>query len=117
MIKVSFLRSSLHDNKDLDNQNRLFLENISKNLKEEIIYSPIEDYDCSIKLIFIESGGSEGLFLNHIKELKEPYYLLTSGTNNSLAASLEILTYLNLHDKKGEILHGKEEYIASRIKE
>ena len=116
-IKVSFLRSSLHDNKDLDNQNRIFLDNISSNLGTNLEYSKLEDYDCSLKLIFIESGGSEGLFLNNIDKLKEPYYLLTNGSNNSLAASLEILTYLNLHGKKGEILHGSEEYIARRIKE
>mgnify|MGYP003301395200 CR=1 FL=1 len=58
---------------------------------------PLDDYDCDLKLIFIESGGSEGLFLDGFKLLKAPYYLLTSGDNNSLAASLEILTYLNVN--------------------
>ena len=41
---------------------------------------------------------------------------LTKGTNNSLAASLEIMTYLNIHNLKGEILHGSPRYISNRIK-
>ena len=43
-------------------------------------------------------------------------HLLTSGKSNSLAALLEILSYLNQHDRKGEIIHGDVEYIAERIK-
>ena len=115
MIKISFLRSSLHNNKGLDETNKQFLMDIENNLGERLITTNLEDYDCDLKLIFIESGGSEGLFLENIKSLREPYYLLTSGNNNSLAASMEILTYLNLNNKKGEILHGSSKYIARRI--
>ena len=117
MIKISFLRSSLHNNKGLDEINKAFIEEIERKLNDRLVVAPIEDYDCDLKLIFIESGGSEGLFLKNIENLKEPYYLLTSGNNNSLAASMEILTYLNLNNKKGEILHGSEAYIAKRIKQ
>lgn len=73
--------------------------------------------DGSLSLIFIQSGGSEGKFLEIYGQLKEPYYLLTLGSNNSLAASMEILTYLKAHDKKGEILHGDINYIAQRIRD
>lgn len=73
--------------------------------------------DGSLSLIFIQSGGSEGKFLEIYGQLKEPYYLLTLGSNNSLAASIEILTYLKAHDKKGEILHGDINYIAQRIRD
>ncbi|MBQ5391065.1 MAG: hypothetical protein IIU44_01705, partial [Spirochaetales bacterium] len=48
--------------------------------------------------------------------LRAPYYLLTSGTDNSLAASLEILTWLNMNELEGEVLHGDCSYIAARIK-
>jgi L-fucose isomerase-like protein len=41
--------------------------------------------------------------------------LLTSGKSNSLAASLEILSYLRQHGLKGEVLHGCEAYITARI--
>lgn len=116
-IKISFLRSKLHDNKYLDETNSKFISDIEKCLNIKLETAEVDDYKCDLKLIFIESGGSEGLFLSQINNLKEPYYLLTSGCNNSLAASMEILTYLNLNNKHGEILHGSVEYIAKRIKE
>ena len=43
------------------------------------------------------------------------YYLLTSGKSNSLAASLEILSYLRQQGLKGEVLHGSAAYLQERI--
>ena len=57
------------------------------------------------------------MFLENIKNLKPPFYLLTYGYNNSLAASLEILSYLKDNNLEGEVLHGSNEYIIKRIKE
>lgn len=66
-------------------------------------------------LIYVSSGGSEGLFLQQFSSYEKPCYLLTSGDSNSLAASMEILAYLRQHGRKGEILHGDVESIAARI--
>ena len=116
-IKVSFLNSLLHESNAFNIENKDFLDKIGTNIGCNIEVSDIKDYDCDLKLIFIASGGSEGLFLENMKYLKEPYYLLSTNANNSLASSLEILTYLNNNNLKGEILHGSVEYISSRIKE
>ena len=115
-IKISTLNSTLHESNAFSKENKLFIESIEKELNEKIELTDISDYDADIKLIFIASGGSEGLFLDNIKNLKEPFYLLTKGTNNSLAASLEVMTYLNINNLAGEILHGSAKYIAKRIK-
>ena len=48
-------------------------------------------------------------------QTRQPFYLLTSGKSNSLAASLEILSFLRQQGIKGEILHGSNEYITGRI--
>lgn len=117
MIKLSSFKSSLHTYDEFDVGTKKFISEIENNINDKIIFSSLDDYDCDLKLIFISSGGSEGLFLNEFDKLKEPYYFLTSGNNNSLAASLEILTYLNLNNKKGEIIHGNISYIGQRIKE
>lgn len=117
MIKLSSFKSSLHNYDEFDVGTKKFISEIENNINDKIIFSSLDDYDCDLKLIFISSGGSEGLFLNEFAKLKEPYYFLTSGNNNSLAASLEILTYLNLNNKKGEIIHGNISYIGQRIKE
>ena len=117
MIKVSSFHSDLHRQDILAQRHASFLASIEACLGQEITVAPIDDYDADLKLVFISSGGSEGIFLKHFDQLKAPYYLLTSGTDNSLAASIEILTYLNCEGLKGEILHGSPEYIADRIKQ
>ena len=67
-------------------------------------------------LIFVLTGGTEGLFLKDLDIFAtKPCYLLTSGESNSLAASMEILSYLKSHGHKGEILHGDANHIAERI--
>ena len=90
-IKVALLNSSLHESNSFTKENQEFIQEIEEYLNLPIEVTTLDDYECDIKLIFIASGGSEGLFLKALPKLKEPYYLLTKGTNNSLAASLEIL--------------------------
>lgn len=72
---------------------------------------------AGLDLIYVRTGGTEGIFRDLLPSLKKDrtFYLLTSGKSNSLAASMEILSYLNLHGLKGEILHGDAEYLRKRI--
>lgn len=60
------------------------------------------------QVIYVMTGGTEGLFVDKIKEgvinLINPVYLVASGQSNSLAASLEILAYINQHGGKGKII-------------
>ena len=69
------------------------------------------------ELIYIRTGGTEGLFQ---KQFPAPapgkaFYLLASGQSNSLAASMEILSWLQQRGIPGEILHGSPEAIAARL--
>ncbi len=116
-IKISSLKSLLRHSDAFVEEKNAFISDIERALGEWVAFTDLTDYDCDLKLIFVETGGSEGLFLDAVEELKEPYYLLTNGGNNSLAASLEIMTWIKLNGKKGEILHGDTNYIAGRIKE
>ena len=115
-IKISGLRSGLNYNDQLNPITGGFIEAIEQKLGTKLVMSDIADYDCDLKLIFIQSGGSENLFLQNLDKLQEPYYLLTNGSNNSLAASLEIMTYITGKGKNGEILHGDIDYVADRIR-
>ncbi len=116
-VKVSSLKSLLRHSDTFVQEKNSFISDIEKSLGEWLQFAELTDYDCDLKLIFVETGGSEGLFLEALEELREPYYLLTNGGNNSLAASLEIMTWICQNGKKGEILHGDAAYIAGRIKE
>ena len=117
-VNIFPLVSSLHNqNKINENTLKLLNELMSISDVEFNISSIDELYNSDLSLILIQSGGSEGLFLENIKNLKPPFYLLTYGYNNSLAASLEILSYLKDNNLEGEVLHGSNEYIIKRINE
>ena len=73
--------------------------------------------------IYVRTGGTEGIFKSIFcasgkPEIPggRPVRLLTSGQSNSLAASMEILSYLKMNGVPGEILHGSADEIAARIK-
>ena len=117
-IAVLPIKSSLHDGVFINEETKKLLKEIESLGDYHFEISKISDfYKADLSLILVQSGGSEGSFLEIERELREPYYLLTYGTNNSLAASMEILSYLQDNNKKAEILHGSAAYIASRLKD
>lgn len=67
----------------------------------------------TFNLIFIRTGGTEGLF----KKIRPGGYirLLTSGSDNSLAAAMEILSFIQQEGGKGEIIHGTPAQIANKL--
>lgn len=78
------------------------------------------DYGSStLSVIYVRTGGTEGIFKQLLPTLQEkssaPIYLLTSGKSNSLAASMEILSFLRQHHIMGEIIHGSADYISKRL--
>ena len=95
-----------------------YLGQLEEALGEQLsLVSAQEFVDQPFGLVFVASGGSEGLFLEQYEKLaSRPLYILTSGESNSLAASMEILAYLQQHGRQGEILHGSVASVAARIK-
>jgi len=115
-INIWCIQSSLHNSNIMDDSAKKMIDDLHYLTGYEFNFVDINKlYDGDLALVFVKSGGSENLFLNAQKHLKAPYYLLTYGHNNSLAASLEILTYIHRNHEVGEILHGSNQYIADRI--
>ena len=115
-INIYPIVSKLHEHNRINEETLKLLEELKRLSSHDFKIVDLENlYDADLSLILVQSGGSEQLFLKHFKKLKAPYYLLTYGHNNSLAASLEILSYLKDNNLEGEVLHGSNEYIASRI--
>ena len=117
-VSIYTLTSELHDEKAVNAVTKDFLENIG--IEYCLKGSDYSDYGSdSLSLIYVRTGGTEGIFKRLLPELQaktdRPFYLLTSGKSNSLAASMEILSYLRQHNIKGEIIHGSTEYIGRRI--
>lgn len=116
-VNIFPLVSSLHKQNQINENTKKLLNELMNISDIEFQITSIDElYNCDLSLILIQSGGSEGFFLENFSKLKSPYYLLTYGNNNSLAASLEILSYLKDNNLDGEVLHGTNEYIVQRIK-
>lgn len=120
MSTIAFytLTSALHDEAAVSTVTREFLGSLG--IEYDFLGADFSDYGSrALNLIYVRTGGTEGIFLRLLPELlaksKRPFYLLTSGKSNSLAASMEILSYLQQHNLSGEILHGSADYIARRI--
>ena len=62
--------------------------------KAGITFHTDDKVDGAPTVVFVGGGGVEGNFKRALPELKDPIVILTSGENNSLAASMEILSYL-----------------------
>ena len=118
-IAIYTLTSELHDEQAVDAVTRDFLGSLGV----DYLFrgSDYADYGSNtLNLIYVRTGGTEGIFKGLFNTLREksnrPFYLLTSGKSNSLAASMEILSYLRQHQVGGEIIHGRTEYVNSRIR-
>ncbi|MDY0119199.1 MAG: hypothetical protein RBS18_01055, partial [Clostridia bacterium] len=120
MTKLVWLVKAPDDNRDpnLVRSCEDFLGEIEKSLGESLTFSEnLEAFkQQSLRLFFIGSGGSEQVFKTIYESVDGPYVLLTTRSHNSLAASMEILSYLNEQGEKGEILHGSPDEIANRLK-
>lgn len=119
-ISLFTLTSPIHDKESIERNSREFLDEIAAGAGCEFeTYG--EDYeaynDAQQPVIFVRTGGTEGLFKRRLDRIGGYVRLLTSGKSNSLAASMEILSYLRQNGREGEILHGSTDYIAARLRE
>lgn len=115
-INIYPIVSALHNKNVIENNTNELLSLLKENSKHNYkIVSIDELYDADLSLILVLSGGSENEFLSNLPKLREPFYILTYGYNNSLPASLEILSYIKDNNYDGEVLHGNINYIVDRI--
>ena len=113
-MKLYCLSSSLHDETRSEVVSDPFIRSFAESLAEELIFADdFADYDSRDSIIYIRTGGTEGLFKSVFCPHGEtvipggaPVRLLASGQSNSLAASMEILSWLEQQGLEGLILHG-----------
>lgn len=86
--------------------------NLPFQLPEEFV----ENHQC----VAVLTGGSEALFLRLVDEgkvsLKEPIFIIASGYSNSLAASLEILAWIQQHKGSGRVVTSPEQINNTALK-
>lgn len=114
-VALFSIASSLHNDIVPPEEDALIV-GIQREMGEKFLFK--EDfsdyYSCPEKLIYVRTGGSEEIFRS--LNLSGDIRLLTSGKENSLAAAMEILSFVKSRGNVGEILHGTPAEIAARIK-
>lgn len=117
-MRLYTLTSDLHGELAHNAHNEQFIKDIEEAIGESFDYreSDFSDYGAAGDVIYVRTGGTEGIF-RQVFEGHEGarVRLLTSGQSNSLAASMEILSWLNQQGLDGEIIHGSIKEIANEL--
>lgn len=113
---ISFA-SLLHKQTSLRSSHEAVLSELEKYYTVKFIdYQDMDKLSSNdFKIIFIATGGVERLVIQHFERLPRPAILLADGMQNSLAAALEISSWLRGRGMKSEILHGELPAIILRI--
>ena len=134
-MKITILRSSFQNDEFVKTEYAELIHRLEKECQAEI--NIIGDESVETRLIaslqtlpdafMIATGGVENLFKRlweaiDVEMMCSPHRpksitMIADGRNNSLAASLEILTYLGNIGVEGKILHGTNEEIVSAMVE
>ncbi|NLM44455.1 MAG: fucose isomerase [Clostridiales bacterium] len=107
--------SALHDLTSVENSHYELISSLRKDFSFRFI-TPEEAKNVDMPIVFVASGGTEEMFRNIYDDIPQPIVLLTDGLHNSLAASLEIQSWIKSVGGISQILHGEPEYLKRRIK-
>lgn len=117
VINLITFASILHKQATVRNSHEVILTELEKYFTVNFIdyqdINKLTPHDFS--LLFIATGGVERLVIQHFESLPRPVILLADGMQNSLAAALEISSWLRGRGMKSEILHGELSEIIKRI--
>ncbi len=115
-MKYLYLQSMLHTNPTLEQQSFELFQFIQQQTGNLFIRAPIEEIQKeTVSIVYVASGGTAGMFKEALPSLKEPVILITSGSDNSLSASMEMMTYMANEGKKGRLLHGSKAEVAAAL--
>lgn len=127
-MKILVLRSSFQSDDFVRAEYAELLGLLKDKCNAEITIIGDENVDETslqdIDYVMVATGGVENLFKRIFDRetfretsLQKTITLIADGRNNSLAASLEILSYLSENEQKGRIIHGTNDEIVNGIVE
>jgi len=94
----------------------MILHILSSEMHKETLSVPFELPKAFLEnhqVVAVLTGGTEAKFVQLVNEglidLSQPVYLMVSGHSNSLAASLEILSYIRQHHGTGKVMMNAED--------
>ena len=100
------------------------LHTLCSELHTEVTDMPFKVSDSFIdenQVVAVLSGGTEAQFLELVRtkeiDLKRPIYLMVSGYSNSLAAALEILSYIRMRNGIAKIMQHPKDIVFPDVSE
>lgn len=117
VINLITFASLLHKQASIRSSHEIILTELEKYFTVNFIdYQDINKLTPNdFSILFIATGGVERLVVQHFESLPRPAIMLADGMQNSLAAALEISSWLRGRGMKSEILHGELSEIIKRI--
>ena len=117
VINLITFASILHKQASVRSSHEVILTELEKYFTVNFIdYQDIDKLTPNdFSILFIATGGVERLVIQHFESLPRPAILLADGMQNSLAAALEISSWLRGRGMRSEILHGELSEIIKRI--
>lgn len=118
-IGMYSLFSPIHDEDSISQTLEQFVRDLSNKINIEEISKEVlesdkkEEYD--LITVFVKTGGTENLFKDIFDKLEGPTILIATSLHNSLAASMEILSWIQSQGRDGRILHGKPVEISNKL--
>ena len=115
-VKYLYLQSVLHPSGPLLEKVDNLLKSITNKLDCNFISVKKEELSSEpFSLVYVATGGTAGLLGDSLSSLKSPIILVTSGSDNSLSASMEMLTFIKQQGVEGKILHGTDKEVSSKL--
>ena len=119
MMKLNLITfaSSLASRESIFTDHHELLDAIAR--KYDVHYIFPEELDkplpAGATMVLVGSGGVEEMVKANIDRLPPYVVLIADGLKNSLAASLEILSWMRLDGRHGRVLHGPTSFIMQGI--
>lgn len=85
-------------------------------LHGDLDHIPNTELGQGTTVLFIATGGTEGIVVKEYDKLPKPTVLLTDGKANSLAASLELACWIRQKGDKCQIIHGDMTQVVKSLK-
>ncbi len=118
ILNLIAFTSVLHESSMVRSSHEALINELEKNFDRVNILTveqAAELPDDSFCALFIATGGVECQVKDAFAQLPDPALLVADGTHNSLAASLEIASYLREKGLASEVVHGTVSQIAERL--
>ena len=115
-MKYLYLQSSLHNTEELLARTKIVFDEIYLRTGFRFYGSSIEEVEGEeVSIVYIATGGTAGIFKEVADKLKDPIILITSGTDNSLSAAMEVHTYFKDRKRDCRLLHGTIEEVSDDL--